>query len=108
MSFGENLQFLRNHKGYNQKQLANLLGTSQQHISQLENSIREPNLQDLKQLSEIFQLPIDLLLTNSCSEYSVLNLNAELWFLLLSLTWDNKLLMKDLLSLICEKSLPSL
>ncbi|MEG2254236.1 MAG: helix-turn-helix transcriptional regulator, partial [Vagococcus sp.] len=104
MSFGENLKFLRNRKGLSQTQLADLLNTSQQHISQLEKGVREPNLQDIKLFSTIFELPADFLIQDSPCEYNVTNLDFELWILLNNLLYDEKILIRDLLLLISHQS----
>lgn len=104
MSFGENLRHIRNKKQISQKQLAHLLNTSQQHISQLETNLREPNLEDIKQLSSIFELPTDLLIQDSFLEYSTKSLDAELWLLLNQLSYNSKTLIRDLLILLTHNS----
>ncbi len=61
VKFAENLKMLRNEAGLSQQQLADKLKTSQRKISYLESGLNEPNLQDLFELSEIFDVSIDFL-----------------------------------------------
>lgn len=103
MSFGENLKHNRTTAGLNQKQLALLLNTSQQHISQLENNLREPSLNDLRQLSAIFKLPTDFLIQDSPTSYNIQDLNIELEQLLHALSHEEKFLIRDLLVLVTHR-----
>ena len=55
---------LRNSKGLSQSDLAKLLRVHKQTISNMENHRREPSLQNLYDLSDIFNVSIDYILCN--------------------------------------------
>lgn len=50
---------LRKKSGLSQKELADKLHVSQQSISQWEKGLREPSIEMLKKLAEIFNCTID-------------------------------------------------
>lgn len=60
-----NLRLLRNQKGMSQQKLADLLNLSQQSIYKYENNLAEPDIQTLKELSEIFNVSIDYIVGNT-------------------------------------------
>lgn len=62
MDIGIKIKKLREEKGINQQQLAELLVTTQSNISHYEQGRVEPNLQTIKQLTEIFNVSADFLL----------------------------------------------
>lgn len=62
---GKNIKFLRTEKGYNQKELGELLGVSQTSIAHYEAGTREPNIETLKLLSGIFNQTIDAIIGNT-------------------------------------------
>ncbi|MDE7164079.1 MAG: helix-turn-helix domain-containing protein [Clostridiales bacterium] len=59
--FGDNLKKYRIQNGYSQSELADLLFVSRQCISKWEKGITQPDLQALAQISELFNVPIDIL-----------------------------------------------
>jgi len=56
-----NLRSLRNEKGISQKELADVLGTSQQSITQYENQKVEPDIYMLSRMADYFNTSIDYL-----------------------------------------------
>lgn len=58
MMIGSKLRELRIKKGYTQSQVADKLDCSKSSISMYENNKREPNLQMLFQLLELYGAPI--------------------------------------------------
>lgn len=60
-----NLRLLRNQKGISQQKLADLLNLSQQSIYKYENGLAEPDIQTLKELSELFDVSIDYIVGNT-------------------------------------------
>lgn len=61
MGFAENLQFLRQKKGYTQEQIAEQLQVSRQSVSKWESGGSFPEMDKLLQLSEMFQCGMDVL-----------------------------------------------
>lgn len=61
MVFGERLKMLRNKKKLTQEELANKLDVTKACISCYENSTREPSINTLIKLSQIFSVSIDYL-----------------------------------------------
>ena len=66
MEFNEKLQKLRKQKGLTQEELAELLYVSRTAISKWESGRGYPSIESLKQISKIFSMTIDELL--SCDE----------------------------------------
>lgn len=60
-TFGSNLKTLRTENKMSQTVLAKLVGVSQQCISEWEQNKIEPTLSNLWQLSDIFEISIDVL-----------------------------------------------
>ena len=58
-SFGNNLKSLRTENKLSQAKLANMIGVTQQCISEWEKSNMEPTLSNLWMLSDIFEISID-------------------------------------------------
>ena len=63
--FSKNLKTLRQERHLNQQQLANLVGVSQQCISEWENGNTEPTLSALWELSDALEISIDELVGKS-------------------------------------------
>ena len=59
MGLGKNIQKLRTKAGLTQKELAEKLFVTAQAVSRWEQEIVEPNIQTLKQMSEIFNVSIN-------------------------------------------------
>ena len=60
----ETLLILRKHIGLTQKEIADQLGISRQAYANYETGNREPDLNTLKQLADIFSVTVDYLLGN--------------------------------------------
>ena len=60
--FEYNLKLLRQEEKLNQKQLATLVGVSQQCISEWENGKIEPTMSMLWKLADIFKISVDELI----------------------------------------------
>lgn len=67
-SFGKNLRYYRSKSKMSQTELANRLGIGQTTISSWERDLGTPSLAMIKQLSEIFGVPINRLLYNEEKE----------------------------------------
>lgn len=61
MTFYENLRVLREDRGYTQKQIAEVLGTTQQYYSDYENGKREIPIRIYIALSKFYHVSIDFL-----------------------------------------------
>lgn len=61
VNFSKNLKTLRLERGLSQKDLANMLGITQQCISEWELNKTEPTLTYLWNLADIFETTIDIL-----------------------------------------------
>lgn len=64
MTVGERIKFLREINEFTQKDVADRLGLEPAAISKYELNLREPNVEAIKKLSEIFEVSIDYLLGN--------------------------------------------
>lgn len=62
MEIGERIKYLREAKGLTQKDVATKLGLESAAVSKYELNLREPNIEALKKLSEIFDVSTDFLL----------------------------------------------
>lgn len=62
MRIGERIKYLREAKGLTQKDVATRLGLESAAVSKYELNLREPNIEALKKLSEIFCVSTDFLL----------------------------------------------
>lgn len=60
---GERIRALRVNLGLSQMELARKCGTSQQHISFIENNERLPSLRILRKIAEIFHVTVDDLIS---------------------------------------------
>lgn len=81
-TFGEKLKRLRKQQGYTQGQLADALYISRQTISGWEQEKIQPDLENIKRISRLFDVPVEYLLgkneqkeKDSCPEEKV----AEIW-----------------------------
>lgn len=64
---GQKVKQLRRKKGFTQKDLGELLGYSEAHISHLENGSRNLSIKDIKKLSDIFNVSYDSFLKTKIS-----------------------------------------
>lgn len=63
MELGEKLQLLRKNKGFTQEELASMLYVSRTAVSKWESGRGYPNIDSLKQLSKLYGVSIDSLLS---------------------------------------------
>ncbi|MBD5114266.1 MAG: helix-turn-helix transcriptional regulator [Ruminococcaceae bacterium] len=61
MTYYENLRVIREDRGYTQKQVAEVLGTTQQYYSDYENGKREIPIRIYITLSKFYNVSIDYL-----------------------------------------------
>lgn len=71
MNFGENLQKLRKEKNISQEQLAEELHVSRQTIGKWENGVTYPETECLIQISEFFEVSIDILLKGTVTDSNI-------------------------------------
>ena len=76
-NFGNNLMELRKKNGYSQEDLANKLNVTRQTISKWELEQTSPNLKDLKNIADIFNISLDEL-TSNIKDNSNLNFNNRI------------------------------
>lgn len=62
MTIGQRIKYLREQKGLTQKDVATKLGVEPAAISKYELDMREPNIEALKMLGELFDVSIDYIL----------------------------------------------
>lgn len=58
MTTGEKIKRMRNECGITQKQLADMIGSTQQQIGQWENGVRDPKMTSLRRIAEAFDCPM--------------------------------------------------
>lgn len=68
MSFGTNLQFLRNQADMTQEELAEQLQVSRQSVSKWESDISFPEMEKLLTLCDLFHMDLDTLLRQDASQ----------------------------------------
>jgi len=61
-SLGKIIKEIRNNRGFIQKQVAAELGIGYTNYNKMENGIREPSVQELKQLATLFGMTTDQIL----------------------------------------------
>lgn len=71
MGLGKNIQKLRIQAGLTQKDLAEKLFVTAQAVSRWEQDIVEPNIQTLRQMSEIFGVSLDEIISGKADEKTV-------------------------------------
>jgi len=74
MKFCEVLKMLRNKSNMKQAQLANILNVANGTISQWENGSREPSLDMVLKVAQIFNITVDYLLTGENIKTEVVEL----------------------------------
>lgn len=81
MNLGEKLKIYRERKNMTQKEVAEYLELEPAAISKYESGTREPNIESLKRLSEIFEVSLDELLKDeeelNISELNILEILRE-------------------------------
>ena len=86
MKLNEKLIRLRKQNGLTQDELASKLNVSRQTISKWKNGDSEPELNNIKQLIEIYNIDPDYLIYDECDELNknkIIPLNNKLKFLIL-------------------------
>lgn len=68
ITLGNNIKKLRKESNYSQMELASLLGVSQTSIAHYEAGTRQPSIETLRELSNIFAKPVDDLLGHLVNE----------------------------------------
>lgn len=76
MFFYEKIKNLRTEKGLYQRELAELLKTSNSTICDWERGRCEPSIEDLIKLSNIFNCSVDYLIGNE-DDFGIINYSAE-------------------------------
>ena len=61
----KNLRYLREKNGVSQKQLAKVLGVSQQSVNKYENQTTDPDIPRLMQIANYFNTSVDFLVGNT-------------------------------------------
>ncbi len=74
MYIAQNLKYLRKKKGKSQEEMAQELGLNRSTYSGYENEVAQPSLELLLQLSQMEQIPLEVLLSKSLQAMT----NAEL------------------------------
>lgn len=77
MSFGENLQRLRKGRNISQENLAEELNVSRQTVGKWENGITYPETECLIQISEFFNVSIDVLLKGTIQDTDIAEMPAS-------------------------------
>lgn len=77
MNLGKNIKSLRKDKKYSQLELASILGVSQTSVAHYEAGTRQPTIDTLKQLSQLFNITIDSLVGHSIKEESKVVILSE-------------------------------
>jgi len=61
-SVGENIKKVRKSKGLTQKELAEMLGVSQQTVAQYERTDKMPKIKTIKTIAEVLNVPVDTII----------------------------------------------
>ena len=77
MNLGKNLKEAREKAGYSQSDVAEKLNISRQSVSRWENGWSSPDIDNLTVLSQIYKIPIDVLLENPQTEDAQTKLEGE-------------------------------
>lgn len=77
MSFEKNLESLRKQKGWSQDDLADKLNLTRQAVSKWETGSSKPDIDNVKNISQLFSVRIDDLLNNEVVEDKAVSLNFE-------------------------------
>lgn len=77
MSFEKNLENLRKQKGWSQDDLADKLNLTRQAISKWETGTSKPDIDNIKNISQLFSVSIDELLNNDVVEDKAVTLDVR-------------------------------
>lgn len=61
-SVGENIKKVRKSKGLTQKELAEMLGVSQQTVAQYERTDKMPKINTIKAIAKVLNVPVDTII----------------------------------------------
>ena len=61
MDLGNIIKNIRKQKGITQNEFASLCGITQTYLSQIEGNLKEPNLSNLREISEKLKIPLPIL-----------------------------------------------
>lgn len=100
MEIGKRIREFRLRQKMSQKKFADLIGTTQQNISNYENGIAEPSVDCLAKMAQKFSVSLDELLLGSPHSST----DQEILSILAKLSEDKKLLSKKILQMIGEES----
>lgn len=64
-TYGKNIKRLRTSKGWTQKELARKLYKAESTIGMWEQGRREPDYESLKEISALFNVPVDIIIGNN-------------------------------------------
>ena len=70
MSIGHNIKALRMEKGLSQRQLAELIGTARQYITNIENNRKTPSIRLLAQIADALETDLKTLIACKITESS--------------------------------------
>ena len=62
MNLGNAIKLRRLNEGLSQVELANLCECSQEHVSQIENNLKEPSMKMLHKISNALEIPLPILM----------------------------------------------
>lgn len=95
LQLADNLRRLRKEYHYTQAQLGKKLHITHQAYSNYETGARDPNIYLLAELSNLYNVPITLLLTQSCNATSKFMKDAKRYSWIRIENSENKLLLND-------------
>lgn len=102
MEIGKKIKEFRLRQKMSQKRFADLIGTTQQNISNYENSIAQPSVDCLAKIAQVFSVSLDELLLDNVPYSST---DREILSILTRLPEDKKQLSKKILQTIGEESI---
>lgn len=73
MKISEKIMMLRKQQGWSQEMLANELGVSRQTVYKWENDLSKPELEQIKRLTQLFNVSYELLLNEKIDEMALPN-----------------------------------
>lgn len=102
MEINKRIREFRLQKKMSQKRFAELIGTTQQNISNYENGIVQPSIDCLTKIAQVFSASLDELLLDDGPKFST---DREILNILAKLPEDKKQLSKKILQTIGEESI---
>lgn len=74
LQLGKRISDKRNEKNLKQKDLANMLGTAVNHLSDIERGVKKPSLEMMMKISYLLDTPVDYFIMDSphaCRKYLI-------------------------------------